>query len=55
MLTQLTQLTGLTRQPLGESAPLDDEDPLAGDPVEYRTTDGLFYRTADGIYCGVAN
>lgn len=52
MLTQLTQLTGLTRQPLSESVTLD-ADPLAGAPVEFRTADGLYYRTADGIYYGV--
>ena len=52
LLTRLLTLTWLTRN---GAAAWATPGPLAGDPVEYRTTDGLFYRTADGIYYGVAN
>jgi hypothetical protein len=48
LLTALTRLTWLTRT-------LGAGDPLYGDPIEYKTSDGLYFRTADGVYFGVPN
>ena len=51
-LTRLLSLTRLTWLPW-VAMPPEEDNSLAGPPMEFATADGALFQTADGVYFGV--